>query len=312
MELNNEIDLNKILFTGLDDAGKTSIIKALQREFSMISNIKPTKQAQRRIFEYMGKKIAEWDLGGQARYRIAYLKSPDKYFDHTSVCIYIIDIQEIDRLEESLSYLVDVVKQFKKLEISPPIYVFLHKFDPALKKNAPIETAKRILDIENRIKKIIDNNHSIEFFNTSIYDLWSVMTSFSKILLTLYPQSELIDKTVKDFTDKAGADAILILDNNSLVVAQSFKIEEARAILETTTPYFLTLNDSFQQSENANQLQQKMIIERSEKLFLFDEIRLEAEQLPLFLLIMKDKGKEFDETEINAFKKIIKDIIKPS
>ena len=43
---NNQIDSNKILFTGLDTAGKTSIILALQREFSQIAFLKPTKQAQ--------------------------------------------------------------------------------------------------------------------------------------------------------------------------------------------------------------------------------------------------------------------------
>ena len=66
-------DTQKILFTGLDDAGKTSIILALKREYSKIAIIKPTKGAQRRIFEFLGKDISEWDLGGQERYRISYL-----------------------------------------------------------------------------------------------------------------------------------------------------------------------------------------------------------------------------------------------
>ena len=76
---------SKILFTGLDNSGKTSIILSLQRELSQISMLKPTKSAQRRIFEFLGKSIAEWDLGGQKRYRIAYLKEPTKYLDRKSV-----------------------------------------------------------------------------------------------------------------------------------------------------------------------------------------------------------------------------------
>ena len=44
----------KILFTGLDDAGKTSIILALQREFSKIAVLSPTRGAQRRIFDFLG------------------------------------------------------------------------------------------------------------------------------------------------------------------------------------------------------------------------------------------------------------------
>ena len=185
MEFNNEIDSDKILFTGLDTAGKTSIILALQREFSQIAHLKPTRAAQRRIFEFLGRTVSEWDLGGQMKYRISYIKSPGKYFDNTSLCLYIVDIQDYERISESLSYLGDVVKQFNKLEIDPPIYIFLHKFDPALKKNAPIESAKRVLDIKNKATDIIGDGHYVEFFKTSIYDLWTIMTAFSKVLLSL-------------------------------------------------------------------------------------------------------------------------------
>ncbi|MHA1898376.1 MAG: ADP-ribosylation factor-like protein, partial [Promethearchaeota archaeon] len=215
MEIHDEVDSSKILFTGLDYAGKTSIILALQRKFSQIAILKPTRQAQRKIFEYLGKKIAEWDLGGQTRYRIAYLKTPNKYFDKTSVCIYVISILPSDeaRLGESLSYLKDVVEQFRKLEINPPIYIFFHKYDPDLKKSAPVETAKKILELKNQINNIIDGRHKVEFFKTSIYDLWSIMAAFSKILLTLYPQSELIEKTMEEFSEKINAEAMLLLDD---------------------------------------------------------------------------------------------------
>ena len=35
-----------------------------------------------KIFEYLGRKVAEWDLGGQERYRIAYLKKWGDGFAH--------------------------------------------------------------------------------------------------------------------------------------------------------------------------------------------------------------------------------------
>ncbi|MHA2325878.1 MAG: ADP-ribosylation factor-like protein, partial [Promethearchaeota archaeon] len=130
---------NKVLFTGLDDAGKTSIILALQREFSKIAVLSPTRGAQRRIFDFLGKEISEWDLGGQISYRISYLKNPDKYFEGTEIAIYVVDIQNKPRLPESISYFKDVIDQFRKLEIEPPIYIFLHKFDPALRRSAANE-----------------------------------------------------------------------------------------------------------------------------------------------------------------------------
>ncbi|MHA1340074.1 MAG: ADP-ribosylation factor-like protein [Promethearchaeota archaeon] len=305
MELSEEIDASKILFTGLDYAGKSSIILALQREFSQIATLKPTRQAQRKIFEYLGKKIAEWDLGGQARYRIAYLKSPSKYFDKTSVCIYVIDIQDEARLNESLSYLKDVVDEFEKLEITPPIYIFLHKYDPALKRVAPVETEKKISEIKDQVSALIPEEFKVDFFKTSIYDLWSIMTSFSKILLALYPKSELIDKSIKDFAEKNDIQAVLVLDDNSLIIGQYFKNEEGRTILEQATPYFLTLNDSF---SNTNLPRKKMIVERSGKGFYFNEIILGKNRKPLYLLLMRDDT-NFDDENIEVFIKIFKELL---
>ncbi|MFX1500427.1 MAG: ADP-ribosylation factor-like protein, partial [Promethearchaeota archaeon] len=87
-----QVPVNKLLFTGLDSAGKTSIILSLQREFSKIAILSPTRGAQRRVFNFLGKEISEWDLGGQLSYRIAYLKNPSKYFEGTEIAIYVIDI----------------------------------------------------------------------------------------------------------------------------------------------------------------------------------------------------------------------------
>jgi hypothetical protein len=241
------------------------------------------------------------------------LKSPGRYFDNTAVLIYIIDIQNTKRLKETLSYLKDVVKTFKKLDLFPPIYVFLHKMDPVLKKNAPVETAKRILDIKNKATEIIGQNHLLTFMKTSIFDFWTVMTAFSRILLSLYPQSELVDQTIREFGEKNNADAILILDDNSLIIGQYFRIEEARPILEQTTPYFLTLNDSFQDvAENGSFMSKKMVLERSGKSFFFDEIRYRSDLNPLYILIMNDREINFQEESIEAFKKIFTDIIRPT
>ncbi|MFW9772741.1 MAG: ADP-ribosylation factor-like protein, partial [Candidatus Thorarchaeota archaeon] len=122
----------KILFTGLDTAGKTSIILALKKEFSKIAVVSPTKGAQRRIFDFLNIEISEWDLGGQKSYRISYLKNPDKYFDNTDIAVFVIDIQNMLRIPEAISYLNDVITQFYKLKLSPPINILFHKYDPNL------------------------------------------------------------------------------------------------------------------------------------------------------------------------------------
>lgn len=148
-----EPQLPKILFTGLDNAGKSSIILSLQREFSKIAILSPTRGAQRRIFEFLGRQIAEWDLGGQQVYRIAYLKNPSKYFENTEILIYVIDVQNKDRIPEAISYLNDVIKQLKKLKLSPPICIFFHKMDPNLYKTGFDEYVNLLSEMKENIKK---------------------------------------------------------------------------------------------------------------------------------------------------------------
>ena len=69
-----------IVITALDGAGKTSIILALQREFSKIAKVEPTRGAKRTTFKLLGREVTEWDLGGQKNYLISYLKNPGKFF----------------------------------------------------------------------------------------------------------------------------------------------------------------------------------------------------------------------------------------
>ncbi|MGV9172423.1 MAG: ADP-ribosylation factor-like protein [Promethearchaeia archaeon] len=302
-------EASKILFTGLDYAGKTSIIKSLQREFSKIAILKPTRGAQRRVFQFLGRDISEWDLGGQISYRISYLKNPSKYFDGTEICIYVIDIQNKPRIPESLSYLKDVIEQFKTLEIQPPIYVFFHKLDPALMKSAKNEMNNLLLNLKDKVKNLTDYE-KLYFYKTSIYDLSSIITAMSEILLALYPKSELIEKTIEEFAKKVNSEGVVVLDDNSLIIGQYYKDEEIKHILSSSTPYFLTLNDSFQESEGLGEQKadDSMIVQRFGKYFLFKQISFKPGTSPYYLLLLKDSPEfkqEHSETFVSLLKKVL-------
>ncbi|TFH31013.1 MAG: hypothetical protein E4G98_00935 [Promethearchaeota archaeon] len=279
---------DKILFTGLDNSGKTSIIYSLNREISQIALLKPTRQAQRQIFKYLGKQISEWDLGGQERYRIAYLKEPTKFFDRTSVCIYTIDIQDFLRFDESLSYFSDVLSQFKKLEINPYIYIFFHKADPEYLKLNNVHIRGKLADLKDQIRKIVNEEFEVTFFETTIYELWSIISSFSQILLRLYPLSELLDQTITEFSEKVEADASIVLDQNSLVIANYFKDEESKRTIQNSTPYFLTLLDSLDKNSGNSQ---EMNINRGNKQFFCTQFSLEKAAGSIYMIIMRDLSK---------------------
>lgn len=298
---------NKVLFTGLDDAGKTSIILSLQREFSKIAILSPTRGAQRRIFNFLGKEISEWDLGGQLAYRIAYLKNPGKYFEGTEIAIYVIDIQNKSRIPEATGYFKDVIEQFKELEIEPPIYVFLHKFDPALRRSAQNEMELLIIDLKDKLRET--KYKEIYYYETSIYDFGSIITAMSEILLSLYPKSELIEKTIHEFAKKVNSEGVVIIDDNSLIIGSYYKDDETRHLLTASTPYFLTLHDSFQfTSPMEEKYENRMIVQRFGKNFIFKQITLKKESEPYYLILLKEDP-VFRKEDLESFANLLKEIL---
>jgi len=303
-------EASKILFTGLDGAGKTSIILALQREFSKIALLSPTRGAQRRIFEYLGKDIAEWDLGGQDSYRIAYIKNPDKYFDGTEIAIYVIDILDKDRFAEAISYLIDVIEQFALLEIFPPLFVFFHKFDPALIKSSLNEMNNTLLNLKEKIRTHVDYK-KIYFYQTSIYDMSTVINAMSEILLTLYPKSELLQKTVAEFAKKVDSNGAVVIDSNSLIISSFYEDDSAKELMSASTPYFLALNDSFQGREEKppeGLPEDQMVIQRFGKYFIFKQIPLKKDSPSYYLLLVKNTS-VFSQEEFDSFSRLLFEIL---
>ena len=299
---------SKLLFTGLDDAGKTSIILSLQREFSKIAVLSPTRGAQRRIFDFLGKEIAEWDLGGQISYRISYLKNPGKFFDGTEIAIYVIDVQNKPRIPEAMSYFKDVIDQFRELEIEPPIYIFLHKFDPALRRGAPNEMRDLVIDLKEQVKKATDYKE-LYFYETSIYDFSSIIRAMSEIMLSLYPKSELIEKTIVEFAKKIDSEGVVVIDDNSLVIGSYYKNDETKHLLSASTPYFLTLSDSLQYTGvQENRYEDRMILQRFGKNFIFKQISLKKDSTPYYLLLLKDDP-VFQKEDFETFANILKEIL---
>jgi len=301
----------KILFTGLDGAGKTSIISALHRDFSKIAFIEPTRGAQRSSFKLLGREISEWDLGGQESYLISYLEKPDKYFDETEIAIYVIDILDGSRIKESLSYLYDVVDKFKELKIEPLIAIFFHKYDPKLIHSIEKQIKTEILALNKEIIKRVDYE-KLQFFTTSIYNPYTIMNAMSKVLLNLYPKSELLKKTIVDFARKLDCEGLLITDRNSIILGSYFKDDESKKLLSSTIAYFLTLNDVFEDM-GIEQQEDQIVVRKSGKYFLFKPITLKKTPLPYYMLVLKNHdplGIYFMNKDYNAFVNMFNNIVK--
>ncbi|MFW9874439.1 MAG: ADP-ribosylation factor-like protein [Candidatus Thorarchaeota archaeon] len=300
----------KILFTGLDGAGKTSIILALQREFSKIALIEPTRGAYRTTFKLLGREVSEWDLGGQKSYLISYLKNPTKYFDNTEIAIYVIDILDSSRIIESLSYLHDVVEKFEELKIEPPINIFFHKCDPKIIHSVEKEIDKHISNLKKEIIETL-NYDKILFFRTSIYDPYSIISSISQILLELYPKSQLLQKTIEEFAKKLDCEGLIVIDKNSIIIGSYFKNNNSQKLLSGTIGYFLSINDVFEDME-LEQQEDQIVVRKSGNYILFKPLLLEEIIGRYFMFILK-RHNPFDLYFINkdfkAFVNIFRDII---
>jgi len=220
----------------------------------------------------------------------------------------VVDIQNHQRVQESLSYLNDVITQFKKLEINPPIFIFFHKYDPALTRNVNQEFDKILLYFR---EKVLSNPEVkiTSFYKTTIYNLSTVISAMSEILLTLYPKANLIQETISEFATKSDFEGIEIIDQNSFIVGWYYKDEKIKDILVASTPYFLSLNTSLDYADTMDhEGEDIMILQRFGKYFIFKKFSLNKEAVPYYVLISKDNP-EINKEEFKALINLLCEIL---
>lgn len=111
----------RILILGLDNAGKTCILKKLSDED--ITHIMPTQGFNIKSLTQEGFKLNVWDIGGQRAIR-PYWRN---YFGETDALIYVIDSADKRRLEESGTELEQLLDEEKLAGV--PLLVFANKQD---------------------------------------------------------------------------------------------------------------------------------------------------------------------------------------
>jgi len=166
----------KIVLLGLDNSGKTSILNCLKgiKAISAFNNPMPTKGLDVEHFEALNSKYSIWDLGGQKAYLDDYFNDFKKYAKGTSKFIYVIDIQDVNRYDLALEYLLKVINSIdiqKGIDFS----IFLHKFDPDLAFNHNLNE-KVIDDFIRKIRRIIPLKFNYSLYKTSIYAIFEKST----------------------------------------------------------------------------------------------------------------------------------------
>ncbi|MFW9901500.1 MAG: ADP-ribosylation factor-like protein [Candidatus Thorarchaeota archaeon] len=300
----------KVLLTGLDKAGKTSFMYGIRKKYSEIIKSLPTKGVERseeNIFEEQNSLISLWDLGGQKKYRERYLEQSKIYLYNIDLMFYFIDIQDVERIDESLDLFKALLNSLIELEEFPPIVVCLNKFDPDLKGSKDI-----FKNLEIIAERIRDNSERffIKIFQTSIFDHWSLITAYSFGLSQLSPNRELFRTQLKKFAKKTNSDAILLLNENGIILSSFSKTDISGKLFEISAPHFQSLYKNFKEYKLLKQdfIVSSGIADESKKV-IFKKITVE--KYNLYLLLFLEKSLEIDKIERNLpdFSKNLIDLI---
>ncbi|CAN7999667.1 unnamed protein product, partial [Ixodes pacificus] len=111
----------RILLLGLDNAGKTTILKKLASED--VAHITPTQGFNIKSVQAEGFKLNVWDIGGQRKIRPYW----QNYFENTDVLLYVIDSSDRKRFEETGVELAELLTEDKLFGV--PLLVFANKQD---------------------------------------------------------------------------------------------------------------------------------------------------------------------------------------
>ena len=288
----------KILMTGLDRAGKTSFLHAVKQRYSEIIKTLPTKgvaRSEEKIFEEQHSKISLWDLGGQKKYRDKFIEQRKVYLYNVDLLFYFIDIQDSERVSDAIELFGTVIKSLIELEEFPPIVICLSKFDPDIKNAKDIK--KNIKTVNENIKKISER-FFVKIFQTSIFDHWSLISAYSYGLSQLSPNRELFQNQLKHFAKKISSDAILLLNENGIILSTFSKPGISEKVFEISAPHFQTLYKTFKEFKILKQdfLISSGITSESKKIIFK---RIPVEKYNLYLLLFMEKELNIDKIDKN-------------
>jgi small GTP-binding protein len=301
----------KIVYAGLDRAGKTSFLLGVQRKYSEIIKSLPTKGVERTeetIFEEQNSQISIWDLGGQKKYREKYLEQSKIYLYNIDLLFYIIDIQDTRRIEMSLELFKNIVETLKDYDEYPPIVVCLNKFDPDISDSE--EIIENIMEVTKTVE-VFSDKFFVRLFKTSVFVHWTLISAYSYGLSQLSPNREIFKNQLMNLAKKTNAGALLLLNENGIILSNYSEDEVSGKVFEISAPHFQTLYKTFKEFKILKKdfIVSSGITDESKKL-IFKRIKVDKYDLYLLFLIEKYISIEKIEDSLPDFSKNLTELIK--
>ncbi|TFF98173.1 MAG: hypothetical protein EU547_02265 [Promethearchaeota archaeon] len=292
----------KIVFAGLDKAGKSSFLLGVKKQFSEIIKQMPTKGVDRSpedLLTESNSTVVIWDMGGQEKYLDRYFEQSKIYLYNIDLLFFFIDIQDDQRYKESLALYRRIIRTLRDFKEFPIIVVCLNKYDPDLKKSKKVK--KHVHMLKSRIQDISDE-FFVKLFRTSIFSQWSLISAYSFGLNQLSPNKELFRRQLKGFAEKTKADALLLLNENGIILSNYSKDSISQKVFEISAPHFQTLYETFKEFKLLEKdfIISSGVMNESKKLIYK---RIKVDKYNLYLLILLE-----ERTNINQIEKNLPDL----
>ena len=229
----------KVVVVGLSNAGKTTILKKFGGEIGIrdLAKLSPTRGVDRQEIITSDILLLIWDFGGQEEYREMYLKDPNKYFLKVDLIIYVIDLQDPEKYNESIQYFDKIIDIIEKLEENPYILIFIHKYDPDLKDNP--ELLLNIEYVKDLIKNIFRERKKLDYdiYLSSIYSLLAKGPKFSRYLKeTMQKTATLSDYKLEGMASILESTLNGIIQLSEVVMEQFNELDSRMSAIEGGEP----------------------------------------------------------------------------
>ncbi|MFV2015582.1 MAG: ADP-ribosylation factor-like protein, partial [Candidatus Heimdallarchaeota archaeon] len=186
-----KISFIKIVFFGLDQAGKTSLIQFIKKKEPLtvlkefLPSTRPTVGVDYQKIEFQEIPIILQELGGQKSLRESHLQNLASYFKDCHIGVFVVDSTDILRFIEALNFFKRVNQKLDEINYNIPIKIAVHKADTGISDaNEIINELIYSLSMELNIS-LIDLMNNV--YVTSIKNMSSISSFFSSIIEEILP-----------------------------------------------------------------------------------------------------------------------------
>ncbi|MBN2151738.1 MAG: hypothetical protein JW839_09850 [Candidatus Lokiarchaeota archaeon] len=252
----------KIVFAGLDSSGKTSMILGLEKKYGQLAaGVQPTKGVSRSQTAIMGLTISIWDLGGQDTYRSQYVKdAAELYLFDIDLLFYLIDIRDKNRFDESVDYYKQILHVLAKFEQNPPVIICLHKSEAPQESKGQVDLKENIAAARS-LFDAASEDFSVKFFETSIFEPFSLANAFSYGLAALSPNRDIFRHQLEKLAKLSGAQGILLVNEKGLIMSDYAVDEGFGKLFEVSAPHFTSIYNNFERFVSGNSKKAVYMIE---------------------------------------------------